>query len=453
MVVGLLSAGVAALISRFVIQTEFNWARLIETQNRFVDRVLEFYQVFGTLNGLDNWLITNPPINDEPLDRPLPQSGNVPRPEPPQPMFVVFDTHQRIMNRAPGYALDELATREQLREATPIELEGNPIGMIKQVGGVVALTRGEVVLLARINRNLALSAVIATLFALAVGIMLARSLTKPTRDLTHAIRAMAQGQLKQKLPVRSKDELGELTAAFNQMSSDLSCEQQLRRQMTADIAHELRTPLTVICGYLEAMHTGALSTTPTRIQTVFSQATHLQHLVDDLRTLSLADAGELRLELCAVESQSLIESVVQAFEAQAVSKNIALITDVQPSVPMLYVDRNRMTQVLTNLVSNALRFTPAGGKIMLAAQVDDKKPHMLNLSVEDTGEGIAADVLPHIFKRFYRGENSRNRESGGSGLGLAIAASLVEHMGGAISAESATGHGSRFIITLPRAKQ
>jgi signal transduction histidine kinase len=273
--------------------------------------------------------------------------------------------------------------------------------------------------------------------------LIARSLTRPIRELTHATHEMAQGKLSQQIPVRSKDELGELAQSFNQMSSDLTRANQSRQQMTADIAHDLRNPLTVIGRYLESLQDGKLKPTPERFAVMQAEVTHLQRLVEDLRLLSLAETGELKLHLEQTAPSELLERVASAYRHQAEGQNIQLKLEFESQLPGISLDPIRMEQVLDNLVSNALRYTPAGGEILLSAKQVERS---LTLSVQDNGSGIPAEIIHHIFERFYRADPSRSGSE--SGLGLAIAKSIVELHGGGIRAQS-SGNGSTFIITLP----
>jgi signal transduction histidine kinase len=239
------------------------------------------------------------------------------------------------------------------------------------------------------------------------------------------------------------------------MSADLAQANESRRQMTADIAHDLRTPLTVLSGYIEALRDGVLPPSRERFDTMYAEAQHLQRLVDDLRTLSLADAGELPLNRQPTAPRDLLERIAAAYRHPAEQAGVSLEVRAKGDLPPLDVDPERMVQVLGNLVSNALRYTPAGGQIALAAQrrrdtvSAGARKSAVQLLVQDSGQGIAADVLPHIFDRFYRGDAARQQEAGESGLGLAIARSIVEAHGGRIEVESVVGTGTTFTIELP----
>lgn len=446
MLVGLIGAGVAAAFSQVATRTEFNRARLLDTQDRFVARTLEYYEIFGTFEGVNDWLAANPPDNANPpvggLFQPPPNNQNR-----PPPLFLLLDLNYRAMTRSPEIRQYEALPVNQRTGLSPVIFEGKRVGYVKYLGGEARLSDRESQLLNRIYQGLGLAAVAATIAALVVGVVLARTLTRPTRALITAIHAMRDGHLQQAVKVQSKDELGELSRAFNQMSAQIAHEQQLRKHMTADIAHELRTPLTVISGYLEAMSSGTLPVTPTRLQTVFAQANHLQHLVDDLRTLSLADAGELRLNRQPVVPEALLRQTVAFFESQAAQNQIDLNFAVEPNLPEIALDRDRILQVLSNLVSNALRHTQPGGSICLSAKVKDQ---LLQLSVQDNGEGIAPDALQHIFERFYRADSARvSANTASTGLGLTIVKSIVRAHGGDISVASVLGQGATFNITLP----
>jgi signal transduction histidine kinase len=309
-----------------------------------------------------------------------------------------------------------------------------------------ALSPRELQYLASTNRALSLAALGAATIALLCGVILARNLTRPLRDLTQAIHAMTAGELKQEVPVRSGDELGALTQAFNRLSADLTHANELRRQMTADIAHDLRTPLTVLNAYVDGLRDGVFKPTPERFEAMHTEMQHLQRLVDDLRTLSLADAGELPMQRVPVACAALLARLAAAYAPQAAARGIALPVAVEPGLPEIVADPERLIQVLGNLVINALRYTPAGGQIVLSAR---RLGGAVALAVADTGAGIAADALPHVFDRFYRGDPARGQEGDESGLGLAIAKSITEAHGGKIEVASELGRGTTFTVLLP----
>ncbi len=339
---------------------------------------------------------------------------------------------------------------QALAQAAPVEVDGETVGwaLFTAFGTrpySPPFPAPEEEFVTRMWQAILLGAVGAALLALVLGALLARTITRPIKALMAGTQRVAQGELGYQVPVKTADELGELTLSFNQMSSDLDRANIQRRQMTADIAHDLRTPLSVILGYTESLADGKLAGTPDVYAVMYKESLHLNHLIEDLRTLSLADAGELPLQRRAVAPAALLERTAMAHAQQANEQDINLSVQAPDDLPDIDVDPERMTQVLGNLVGNALRFTPADGTVTLTAVV--QSDHML-LQVTDSGSGIAPQDLPYVFSRFYRGDKSRQQD-GSSGLGLAIAKSIVIAHGGAIQASSAPNQGTTFSIYLP----
>jgi signal transduction histidine kinase len=248
--------------------------------------------------------------------------------------------------------------------------------------------------------------------------------------------------------VSTRDEIGELGHAFNSMADGLARLEQLRRNMTTDVAHELRTPLSNIRGYLEALQDGVTQPSPAVIDSLHDEAMLLTRLVNDLQELALAEAGQLKLVLHPTVPEQVVSQVVDVMQPTAASKGLTLRTDLQTDLPPVMADSGRMAQVLQNLVNNAMTHTPAGGQITVTARAD-APAGQVQLSVRDTGIGIAPEHLPHVFDRFYRVDQSRTRATGGAGLGLAIVKQLVEAHGGRVWAESTPDQGSTFSFTLP----
>jgi signal transduction histidine kinase len=298
----------------------------------------------------------------------------------------------------------------------------------------------------RIRRMLVEGALGAVGLSLILGAVLARALSRPIRDLTTATRGVANGDFEQKVPIRSDDELGELAQSFNLMSAELARSLALRRQMTADIAHELRTPISIVLGHAEAIHDGVLPITTEIFEVIRDEALRLERLVEDLRTLSLADGGEMTLTPEPTAPLALLVQASKAHRPQAEQKDIVLTSEADPGLPEVMVDPDRMAQVLGNLIENSLRHTPSGGRVRLAAT---EAEGAVRIRVEDTGPGIDKEDLPRVFERLYRTDKSRQRDGAGSGLGLAIARSIVVGHGGKIWAESEPGAGATIIIELP----
>ena len=451
LLVSLTVAVLAAVVVRWLTVQEFQRLSLEQAQSRFVSEMSTYYQFNGSWLGVTEYLRqrANQPVQPLPAgQRPPLNNPGAPVQELPKAanlVFAVVDASGMVVVPAGPYRLRNQVALESLADPAPVLVNGEIVGYVVATGDPPELDVREQRYLARTDQALLYSALGATAIALLLGIWLARTLTRPLGELTAAIRAMERGQLEQRVAVRSSDELGELAGAFNQMSAELARSNQARRQMTADIAHDLRTPLTVIAGYVEALRDEVLAPTVERFTTIYSEVLHLQHLVEDLRTLSLADAGELRLQRQPVEPQALLQCSAAAHAQLAAQKGVALDVELAPDLPSVQVDTERMAQVMGNLVSNALRHTPEGGRVTLSAQAIAGQ---VLLRVQDTGEGIPADALPRVFDRFYRVDSSRQRTEGESGLGLAIVRSLVEAHGAQVSVESAPGQGTTFTIAL-----
>ena len=353
---------------------------------------------------------------------------------------VVFSTDIQFQNQKPS--------ADQIAFGVPIWANGQIVGLLIPTfppRGVASRPPANDYI-ARINQDLLVGALGAVALSLLLGLFLSSTLTRPLKELINATRDVAQGNLEREVPVRSKDELGELTKSFNKMSAQLKQSRDLRRNMTADIAHELRTPLSIILGHTEALSENKLDPSPETFDVIYDEAKRLSLLIEDLRTLSLSEAGELTLTLQPVSPSDLIDRVSGAYLPKARALNISLETEADANLPDINADFYRITQVLTNLLDNALRYTSPGGQLKLSAQ-----PVLegIMFRVQDSGPGISQVDLPHIFDRFYRGDKSRNRQDGGSGLGLAISKSIIEAHVGQIWAESATGEGTTIVFVLP----
>jgi two-component system sensor histidine kinase BaeS len=277
--------------------------------------------------------------------------------------------------------------------------------------------------------------------AVVMAAMLVRRLSAPAGRLVEAARRVETGDFSARVPVRGPSELRSLARAFNAMSSRLEAEQVRRRSVLADVAHELRTPLTIIRGQAEGIADGIYPAQPQEMVPILAATRTLEALVEDLRTLALADAGGLRLEREPIDVAVLVNETLDAFRPAAASAGIDLLEEVDAGVPVIEGDAARLSGVLGNLVSNALRHTPRGGTVRVTGV---KSGAGVRLSVRDDGEGIPADLLPRVFDRFVKGASSS-----GSGLGLAIVRDVVEAHGGTVSAESAGGTGTAIHVTLP----
>ena len=304
----------------------------------------------------------------------------------------------------------------------------------------------------RVNGAVVIGGLLALAAAIIVGYFVFRSITRPIEQLTAAAHQLAQGDLGTRVTVDDRparlgpDEISELGAAFNTMADHLQEADQIQRDMTADIAHELRTPLAVMRGILEAMHDGVYPLDVEHLDPVLNQVKLLSRLVDDLRTLALAEAGHMPLVKRPTDLRALIENTLTSFEAQAAIQQVVLKSGGASSLPTIDLDPDRIQQAIGILISNALRYTPPHGSITIATQAE--KDNVL-IEVSDTGSGIAPEDLSRVFERFYRADKSRARESGGSGLGLAIAKSIVEAHGGTLLVTSELDKGTTLLMKLP----
>lgn len=304
--------------------------------------------------------------------------------------------------------------------------------------------------LSGLNNSLWLGGLGAAVVALALAVFSARRISRPLRRLADASSRIAKGDLSQRVEVSSKDELGELAASFNSMAEALDRAEETRRHMLTDIAHELRTPLTVLQGNLEGMLDGVVPFERETVATLHQETQLLSRLVSDLRDLSLAEAGQLKLHRSFTDLASLAQQSMEKMAPQAQAKGIHLETQIADGLPAMEVDADRISQVLANLLSNALRHTPSGGRITLETRkVQDGAEPRLQVSVADTGPGISPEDLPYVFDRFYRADKSRARSTGGTGLGLAIVKQLVEAHEGRVCVQSEFGRGATFCLTLP----
>ena len=335
-------------------------------------------------------------------------------------------------------------------QSWPIMVNDTQVGALVAEGGLMvgASTRNNS-LVAGVTRAVLVAGLTAGLVGLLLALLLVRQITRPLGSLMRAASQIAGGDLSVRVPVQSHDELGELATTFNQMAGSLETQEKLRRNLMADVAHELRTPLAGIQGTVEALQDGIFPPTAENLQAVHEQVMLLNRLVEDLRTLANAEAGQLSLARGPLNLTELCQRQVTAFQSRALAKAVTLtFTDEQQPIS-LAGDEQRLSQVLNNLLDNALRHTPTGGAIQVQLATVQGAAR---LAVIDNGEGIPTDALPHLFDRFYRADASRNRRTGGSGLGLAIARQIVQAHGGRIWAESPPAgqpQGSAFILTIP----
>lgn len=332
----------------------------------------------------------------------------------------------------------------------PLEVAGRTVGTLlapdmNNMGGMMMAGPAQQFLGAT-RTALWLAVVAALVLSLLLGTAVANWLTRPVRQLTAAAHALATGHAPQPVHHASHDELGQLAHSFNQMAAALATAEQQRQQLLADTAHELRTPLTIMQGHLEAMLDGVFEPTADNLATVHEETVLLGRLIGDLRTLSLAEAGQLPLELRPVPLVELAERAVQAFRPLAEAEGV-VVTLQTTAVPLVAADDGRLHQVLNNLLSNALRYVPhPGGQIAVRVTAVAEG---VQVEVQDNGAGLTADVQARVFDRFWKADPARQRSHSGSGLGLAICRAIVELHHGRMGVESTVGQGTTFFFVLP----
>jgi signal transduction histidine kinase len=428
-----------------------------ETQRSYAASLGDYYVAHGnSWSGIDQRLESPPFVG--------PSGGFI--------NYTLADTNGRVVASSDQRQVGEQADAGTVKRGVAVEVNGARVGTFAffvrsgpftPPNASVARPRSPDFFWP-IVRSFLIAGLVLASGLLLLAVFFAQRLSRPLRDITRAAQQLAGGQLDvqvRRAPIR---ELDELAQAFNAMARSLEQADKQRRQMTADIAHELRTPLTIIKGRLEGLQDGVYSPTPDEVDRLLGETALLERLIEDLRLLALAEAGQLPLYREPLDPLDLLESARSAFAGQAEAQGVALHVEAAGDLPQIDADPQRMAQVLANLVANALRYTPEGGSITLDATTDHRPPttnqvgehsvvgrqsSVVTLRVSDTGRGIAPEDLPHVFDRFYRADRSRTRGSGGAGLGLAITRQIVAAHGGLIWAESELGHGATISIALP----
>jgi len=370
-----------------------------------------------------------------------------------QPVVITDRDGTILVAPAPDHVGETLQPAERAL-VQPIVYGGETVGYLWLPFNALPLEEGDfaaplmrrrVDFIERVLGRFLLAEVLLIGLSLAMGVFLSRRIASPLDELTAATRAIARGKLDIRVPEDYPGEVGELASSFNRMAAALSRAEELRRNMTADIAHELRTPLSVVRGKLEGILDGVYPATEAHLAPALEEVALLSQLVEDLRVLALAEAGRLELDLREVDLADLLHDAAVNFGPMVADEHLSLKLDIASDLPSVLADWRRISQVLGNLITNAVRHTPAGGQITLAAY---RTEDGVAVEVRDTGTGIPEEDQPHVFERFWRGDRSRARSSGGSGLGLAIARQLVELHGGNIMVESVVGLGTSMRFTL-----
>jgi signal transduction histidine kinase len=360
---------------------------------------------------------------------------------------VIVDSDGVIVYAPDAARIGQTLSQSELNTALPVEVDGQVVGYLLTPGSAGGLPANfESQLLAKVRNATLLAALISGAVALILAVVLANQVIKPVKALTQSAERIAQGDLTQQVDVRGPPEVVTLGQTLNSMAASLQRSEKNRRALTADIAHELRTPLAVQQANLEALEDGVYPLNREALKPLREQNELLIRLVEDLRTLSLADAGELELHKRPVDLRELTQLVTQSFEPALANNQITLQIESVGEMPKVMADPDRIQQILHNLLQNALRYTPTGKSIEINLQQEGK---YLRLDLRDHGAGIPPEALDLIFERFYRADSSREHASGSTGLGLAIARKLAEAHGGTLTAFNHPQGGVVFTLRLP----
>jgi two-component system OmpR family sensor kinase/two-component system sensor histidine kinase BaeS len=417
------------------------------------EQLVEYYRLQGSWEGVE-YLMGGLMLIPRPMRRPPPHMmpGTVDI-QDAQIRIVLADEDNRVVYDSLDPSPSRRLSRDERAAAQDVVLNDEVIGHLVIAWPIRSDLLGplEQSFVERLRWLLIAGTLVAAALGVVLSVILSRSLAAPLQRLATAARAIADRDFSRRVEVEGSVEMAEVSQAFNEMAETLEHSERQRQNMVADVAHELRSPLTILQGNLQAILDDVYPLEKAEVSRLYDETRLLARLVDDLRELALADAGQLRLNLVPTDvaqvAGALADSLAPVVEAQAATLQLQVPEDLPP----VRADPDRVAQVLRNLLLNALYHTPAGGSIqVMARQAGD----FVEVAVSDTGEGIAPEDLAHVFDRFWRGDRARTREGrwgSGSGLGLSIAQSLIEVQGGRIWAESKPGQGSIFRFSLPLA--
>lgn len=343
------------------------------------------------------------------------------------------------------------------RTIIPISIETVLAELLETSPGTGVFTESPAItreLLDTFRRSVSSALLVAAASAIGAGIvaslLLMREILRPLRQIAWSSRRIAGGHYDERVPVPKSDELGQVATSFNEMAAALARVEQTRVSLIGDISHELRTPLTGLAGYLEGMMDGLFPADEETMALMSREVRRMRRLVDDLQTLSKVEAGQIALNLDSFDLRETVRQVVVQLQPQWYAQAVDVDVELPSSAVLVYADSDRVTQILLNLVGNALAYTPEGEQIFLSVTIEDR---YVRTVVQDSGIGIDPEQLPYLFERFFRADRSRARSSGGSGIGLTISRHLVWAMGGELTAASeGSGKGSTFSFTLPLAR-
>ncbi|MFN8421056.1 MAG: HAMP domain-containing sensor histidine kinase [Anaerolineae bacterium] len=425
-------------------------------QSSWLDQLTAYYQQAGTWSGVASVFSSLEAVSTEDRGHGAMNGGGMgmglgAAMGMRQPTILLADANGLIIYDQHHQHEDQWLDADERASALPVALaDGSVVGYLTVTSaGSLSITPAEQDFLARLQQTLIIAALVASAIGIAVGLLISRRITVPLNKLTSAARSFATHDWNQRVTINDTTELGQVGQAFNGMADELQRAEVLRRNLMADIAHELRTPLSVMQANLSALLDGVYPLERSEIASLYDETRLLSRLVNDLRDLALAEAGKLPLAMQRVDTGTVLQSVVTKFTVAAEAQDVHVTLQLDPDLPALQADPERLEQILHNLLSNALRHTSTGSVTVTGSA----RLPAVYISVADSGEGIAADDLPRVFDRFYRGDRSRSRSSGGIGLGLAIVKAWVNAMNGQVGVESAAGQGARFWFTLPAAPE
>ncbi|MFN8530664.1 MAG: ATP-binding protein [Anaerolineae bacterium] len=425
------SFALVSLLSVVILRVNAERA-LAEERTRIVDavslQVQTYYATNGTLDGISSLMegvqIASP-------NRMFPGGITLIRPD----NTVIFGSDAALTGTRTAITYDGTLLATMVISPPPVPRDGGGIGFFPNLRDMSY----ESLLLMAIG--------VGVIVSLISGILISRWLTKPLHELAGAAYDIGRGKMDRRVKERkSTSEIQLLANAFNRMVDQLNRAEQLRRSLVADVAHELRTPITALQSSLYAILDDAYPMTKSEIAGLYEQTRTLSRLVNDLHDIAQAEASQLPMNLEPIDLAAVIEEFTASFMIVTEMKAITFTVETPPSLPRVLIDKQRIHQVLNNLLSNALRHTPEGGSITVKLETTD---NTVQIAVRDSGEGISPEHLPHIFERFYRGDSGRSRDMGGTGLGLAIVKAIVGAHGGMTTATSIIGQGTTMMVRLP----